>query len=90
MALEPATGYMFGNRATGEVVSPFKKTGGTHGFFPYRKGMECSFIVSGPHIRSGVDLHRIAITAVGPTILRAMGIDDSHFGDSPALADVLK
>jgi predicted AlkP superfamily pyrophosphatase or phosphodiesterase len=90
LALEPPTGYMFGSRATGEVVSIFKKPGGTHGFFPYRKGLESAFIASGPHIRSGIDLHRITMTAIAPTILKVMGIEDAKFGDTPALEDVLK
>ncbi|MGE5325650.1 MAG: alkaline phosphatase family protein [Deltaproteobacteria bacterium] len=89
LALEPPTGYLFGNRATGEVVSDLKKPGGTHGFLPFRKNLESSFIARGPHIRGGVDLHRIPITAIGPTILRALGVDNPHFGDTPALADVL-
>jgi predicted AlkP superfamily pyrophosphatase or phosphodiesterase len=90
MALEPPTGYTFGSRATGDLVTPLKKPGGTHGYFPYREGSEASFIAWGPDIRTGVDLHRIPMTAVGPTILKAMGIDDPKFGDSPALRDVFK
>jgi predicted AlkP superfamily pyrophosphatase or phosphodiesterase len=90
MALEPPAGYLFGSRATGDLAVTLKKPGGAHGQFPYRKGLEASFIAWGPHIKSDVDLHRIPMTAVGPTILKAMGIDDSQFGGSPMLGEVFK
>jgi predicted AlkP superfamily pyrophosphatase or phosphodiesterase len=90
MALDPTTGTMFGSRATGDAVVPMKKPGGTHGYFPYRKGLEASFIAWGPGIRSGVDLNRIRMTAVGPTLLKAMGISDPHFGDEAALSGIFE
>lgn len=90
MALEPAPGVVFGGRAAGDLAAPLPKPGGAHGFFPYRKGLEASFIAWGPGIKGGVDLHRIRMTSVGPTLLKAMGIDDPQFGDEPALADIFK
>ena len=90
LALDPPSGTRFVGRATGDLVTTLKSPGGSHGYFPYRKGLEASFIAWGPGIKSGVDLHRIRMTAVGPTILKAMGIDDPSFGDQPALSDIFK
>ncbi len=90
LALEPPAGFEYGGRATGDLIVPLAATRGAHGYLPFRQGLEASFIAWGPGIRAGVDLHRIPMTAVGPTILKAMGIDDPSFGDSPALRDVFK
>jgi predicted AlkP superfamily pyrophosphatase or phosphodiesterase len=90
MALDPPPGSQYGSRARGDLVAPLKQLGGAHGYFPYRKGLEASFIAWGPGIKGGVDLHRIRMTAVGPTILKAMGVNDPQFGDEPALQDIFK
>lgn len=90
LALEPPSGGFFGSRANGELVSKLKQPGGTHGFLPFRKGLEASFIAWGPGTKRGVNLHRIRMTTVGPTILKAMGIDDPQFGKEPALNDIFK
>ena len=90
MALEPPHGAMFGSIATGELVNELKSPAGTHGYFPYRAGLEASFIAWGPDIRGGVNLHRILMTSVGPTLLKALGIDDPKFGTQPALNSIFK
>lgn len=90
MALEAPAGAYFSSRANGELVSNMTTPGGTHGFLPSRKGLESSFIGVGPRIKRGVSLHRIRMTCIGPTILKAMGIDDPQFGDEPALKDIFK
>ncbi len=90
MALEAPLGAAFEANAVGELVVPTKGPIGTHGFLPYRKGLESSFIAWGPDIRAGVNLHRIRMTAIGPTILKVMGVDDPGFGDQPPLVDILK
>jgi predicted AlkP superfamily pyrophosphatase or phosphodiesterase len=90
MALEPPRGAMFDSSATGELVNELKATVGTHGYFPYRAGLEASFIAWGPDIRGGVNLHRIPMTSVGPTLLKAMGIRDRKFGSQPALNSIFK
>jgi hypothetical protein len=90
MALEPPRGAMFGSRATGALVDELKSTIGSHGYFPYRAGLEASFIAWGPDIKGGVNLHRIRMTSVGPTLLKALGIDDPKFGTQPALNSIFK
>ncbi len=90
MALEAPAGMEFDDRATGELLSPMKSPGGTHGYLPFRKGLEASFIAWGPRIKAGVNLHRIRMTAVGPTLLKDLGINDPAFGVEPPLKDIFK
>ena len=89
LALEAPDGVEYDNASNGAMVTEVAPKG-THGYLPYRKGLEASFIAAGPGIRAGVDLHRIRMTSVGPTILKAMGIDNPKFGDDPPLADIFK
>jgi predicted AlkP superfamily pyrophosphatase or phosphodiesterase len=89
MALEAPDGTEYTANSNGALVEE-EKPRGTHGFLPYRKGLEASFIAWGHGIRPGLDLHHIPMTAVAPTILKAMGINDPKFGDSPPLQDVLR
>jgi predicted AlkP superfamily pyrophosphatase or phosphodiesterase len=90
MALEAADGTAFGSSARGELVGKRERAGGSHGFLPFRQGLEASFIAWGPDIQRGVDLHRIRMTRIGPTILRALGINDPTFGDQPPLVEIFK
>jgi len=90
MAIEAADGTAFGSSAYGEPVGKRERAGGAHGFLPFRQGVEASFIAWGPDVQRGVDLHRIRMTCVGPTILRALGINDPTFGDQPPLAEIFK
>jgi len=90
MALEAPTGYAFGSGAAGDLISRGKSITGTHGYLPFRRELEASFIAWGPDIRAGVDLHTIRMTEIAPTILKAMGIDDPDFGDEPPLVEIFK
>ena len=90
MALEAPTGYAFSSEAVGDLLSRGKSITGTHGYLPFRRELEASFIAWGPDIRAGVDLHTIRMTEIAPTILKAMGIDDPNFGDEPPLIDIFK
>jgi predicted AlkP superfamily pyrophosphatase or phosphodiesterase len=90
MVLEAPSGASFGDDAKGEVVRKRARPGGTHGYLPFRKELEASFIAWGPSIKKGVNLHRIPMTAVGPTILKALGIENPRFGAQPPLVDIFK
>src|SRR5436309_2785878 len=90
MALDAPTGAAFDDAAVGDLVVGRKSPGGAHGFLPFRKGLESSFIAWGPDIRGGVNLRRIRMTAIGPTILKVMGVDDPAFGDHPPLMEIVK
>ncbi|MGH9398060.1 MAG: alkaline phosphatase family protein [Terriglobia bacterium] len=88
MALDAPSGGMYDSAGQGELVTA--ASGGDHGYLPFRAGLAASFIAWGPDIKSGMDLHRIRMIQVGPTILKAMGISDPNFGDAPSLKDIWK
>jgi predicted AlkP superfamily pyrophosphatase or phosphodiesterase len=90
LALDAPDGAEFTDRAAGPLVNPLGAREGTHGFLPSRPGLQSAFIACGPDIQAGVDVGRIAMTEIGPTILRAMSIQDPTFGDRPPLEAVFK
>jgi predicted AlkP superfamily pyrophosphatase or phosphodiesterase len=90
MALEAPSGYGFSSNAAGGLLAKGKSTTGTHGYLPFRRDLEASFIAWGPDIRAGVDLHTIRMTEIAPTILKAMGIIDPKFGVGPPLKEIFK
>ncbi|MGH9356626.1 MAG: alkaline phosphatase family protein, partial [Terriglobia bacterium] len=89
LALEAERGTMFDRLARGPVVTT-RPMGGSHGYLPFRKGLQAAFIAFGPDIKVGVDLHLIRMTSIGPTILKAMRISDPKFGHRPALRGLWK
>jgi predicted AlkP superfamily pyrophosphatase or phosphodiesterase len=90
LALEAPSGAGFGDAATGEVIRKLGRVGGTHGYLPFRPGLEASFIAWGPQIKRGEKLRRIPMTAIGPTVLRALGIGNPTFGSHPPLDEIFK
>ncbi|MGA2631443.1 MAG: ectonucleotide pyrophosphatase/phosphodiesterase [Terriglobia bacterium] len=90
LALEAPSGAGFDDRAAGEVVRQLGRTAGTHGYLPFRAGLESSFIAWGPGIKKGVKLGRIPMTAVAPTLLKSLGIEKPGFGSRPALQEIFK
>ncbi len=88
LALDAPLGAMYDSAGRGALVTT--TSGGDHGYLPFRSGLAASFIAWGPDIKLGVDLHRIRMVQVAPTILKAMGISDSKFGDAPPLEDIWK
>jgi predicted AlkP superfamily pyrophosphatase or phosphodiesterase len=90
MALEAQEGWEFSSRASGKAVRKLGVTQGMHGYLPSRSALQASFMAWGPGIRAGVNLHLILMTALGPTILRAMGVNDPDFGREPPLADIFR
>jgi predicted AlkP superfamily pyrophosphatase or phosphodiesterase len=90
MALEAPAGYTFSADAGGDFTSREDHTTGEHGYLPFRRELEASFIAWGPDIRAGVNLHTLRMTQIAPTILKAMGIADPQFGTQPPLNDIFK
>lgn len=80
MALEAPPGAIFESHARGALIHRLKATRGAHGYLPSRPGVQAVFIAAGPGITAGVNLHQIQMTAICPTVLKALGIDDSQFG----------
>ncbi len=90
LALEAPDGAEFTAGAAGALVKRLTPPEGTHGFLPSRQGLQSAFIACGPGIQAGVDVGHIQMTEIGPTILKAMGIQDPTFGDRPPLEAVFK
>lgn len=90
VALDAPDGAEFTDRARGALVNPLGRREGTHGFLPSRPGLQSAFIACGPDIQEGVNVGRIPMTEIGPTILKAMGIQDPTFGDRPPLEAIFK
>jgi predicted AlkP superfamily pyrophosphatase or phosphodiesterase len=85
LALDAPRDAMFDANAAGPLVTELGSQSGDHGYLPFRKDMAASFIAWGPDIKPRLDLHIIRMTAIGPTVLRGMGIIDPRFGDRSPL-----
>jgi predicted AlkP superfamily pyrophosphatase or phosphodiesterase len=90
LALEAAPGVSFDDGAKGDIVRKLSSTTGAHGYLPFRAGLESAFIAWGPHIKKGVDLHRVRMTAIAPTVLWAIGIEEQKLGSDKPLKDIFK
>jgi predicted AlkP superfamily pyrophosphatase or phosphodiesterase len=90
LALDAPDGYNFSTAATGGAVAALKSVAGKHGYLPYRAGLEASFVAWGPDVKRGVNLHRVRMTSEAPTILKALGVSDAKFGETPALEEIFK
>jgi len=68
--------YCFSDASAGEeVVTARASVGGTHGYLPDQPDMLAACVVWGPAIKPGVDLGKIDMTQVAPTIAALLGID---------------
>jgi hypothetical protein len=90
LALEAPSGAAFDGKASGEIIRTLPQTTGTHGFLPHRRGMHASFIARGPHIKQGAVLRQIPMTAIAPTLLKALGVEKHHLGVHPPLDEIFK
>lgn len=71
VGLEP--GYRTGSELTGPILrsGPVE---GTHGYLPETTEMDSVFFLAGPGIPPGVDLGRIDIADIAPTLARLLGV----------------
>jgi predicted AlkP superfamily pyrophosphatase or phosphodiesterase len=90
LALEAPEGAAFDGKATGEMTRNLAQTTGTHGYLPFRRGMHASFVARGPHIKQGVVLRQIPMTAIAPTLSKALGIDGARLGAQQPLNEIFK
>jgi hypothetical protein len=90
LALEAPRGYTFSSRSDGQFIEEIRSPGGTHGYLPFRQGMDASFIAWGPRIKPGLKLRRISMTAIGPTILKDLGVNNPQFGAEAPLTEIFK
>jgi predicted AlkP superfamily pyrophosphatase or phosphodiesterase len=80
----------FDDSAKGDMVRKLSSTAGTHGYLPFRAGLESAFIAWGPHIKKGVNLHRVRMTAIAPTVLWALGIEQQKLGSDEPFKEIFK
>ncbi len=66
-------GFRMGSDLTGPVMQP-GKAGGAHGYLPVHRGMEASFFISGPGIPAGLNLEKVDMRDVAPTLAGVMGV----------------
>jgi len=90
LALEAPSGAAFDGKASGEIIRKLPQTTGTHGYLPFRSGLAASFIAWGPHIKKGGVLRHIPMTAIAPTLLRALEIEGGKLGVHPPLDEIFK
>jgi predicted AlkP superfamily pyrophosphatase or phosphodiesterase len=90
LALEAPSGAAFDGKASGEIIRKLPQTTGTHGYLPFRPGLAASFIAWGPHIKKGGVLRHIPMTAIAPTLLRALEIEGGKLGVHPPLDEIFK
>jgi predicted AlkP superfamily pyrophosphatase or phosphodiesterase len=90
LALEAAPGVSFDDSAKGDVVRKLSSTTGAHGYLPFRAGLESAFIAWGPHIQKGVNLQRVRMTAIAPTVLWAFGAKQQKLGSDNPLKAIFK
>jgi predicted AlkP superfamily pyrophosphatase or phosphodiesterase len=91
LALDAPEGYEFDASPTGAMVRNLPHAPlGEHGYLPFRPDLEASFLAWGPDIKPGIDLHRIRMTEVASTILRAMQVEDVMLGDEPPLTEIFR
>lgn len=73
LILYPKAGYAFNNSAAGDVTTgPTENYAGTHGYLASDPELDGIFIASGPGIKPGVVLPRMANLDVAPTIAKLL------------------
>jgi predicted AlkP superfamily pyrophosphatase or phosphodiesterase len=72
LAAQP--GYSFNGGTQGPMTSDLASPRGTHGYLNTDPDMEALFIISGAHIRPGIDLGSITNLRVAPTIARILDV----------------
>lgn len=76
-------GYAFGAGTTGPIVQDVSPARGQHGYLNTDPDMDALLILSGAHIRSGVDLGSISNLQVAPTIAKILGVSLPEAKETP-------
>jgi predicted AlkP superfamily pyrophosphatase or phosphodiesterase len=82
LVLDASEGFYFEGRLDGAWASPSRRRG-YHGYAPDRPEMNASFLVVGPGLLQKGDLGIVPMTAVAPTLARALGISLGPEADAP-------
>jgi predicted AlkP superfamily pyrophosphatase or phosphodiesterase len=65
--------YRLGTKLQGAVTTR-ARPGGTHGYMPDVREMDSSFFIAGPGVRAGLDLGRIDMRDIAPTLAALLGV----------------
>jgi predicted AlkP superfamily pyrophosphatase or phosphodiesterase len=65
--------YRLGGKLQGPVTVQ-ARSAGTHGYMPDVREMDSSFFISGPGVRAGLDLGRIDMRDIAPTLAALLGV----------------
>jgi predicted AlkP superfamily pyrophosphatase or phosphodiesterase len=84
--LAAAPGYGFSGNTQPPLESDLPAARGGHGYLNTDPDMEALLILSGAHIRSGVDLGAVSNLQVAPTIARLLGISLPAAAQEPLTA----
>ena len=74
LALTGLDGTSFGSK-TDKITENFKKTKGTHGFFPDHKQIQTGFVAFGPGLNKGVVIPVMDMVDVAPVVAKLMGLN---------------
>ena len=88
LALDAARGYAFMPRATGHWRGESPRLTGTHGNHPMRPGLEASFLAAGPGLRHAINLGRVQMLSVAPTLARYFQISGAGGNYEPAWEEI--
>jgi len=73
LVLDAASGFRFGEAATGDWRGPARDRAG-HGYAPTHPELAASLLAAGPGLARRGDLGTLPMTAIAPTIARALGL----------------
>lgn len=65
--------YRLGTKLQGPVTAQARPAG-THGYMPEVREMDSSFFIAGPGVRAGLDLGRIDMRDIAPTLAALLGV----------------
>jgi predicted AlkP superfamily pyrophosphatase or phosphodiesterase len=68
MIIEAAAGCVFSDRLQATITNNAPKDRGAHGYLPSHPGMEATFIAAGREIEPGLNLGKISLKQIAPTI----------------------
>jgi predicted AlkP superfamily pyrophosphatase or phosphodiesterase len=82
LVLDAREGFGFADDVDGPWASA-SRTKGNHGYAPDRPEMNASFLVAGPGLGRAGDLGVVPMTAIAPTLARALGVSLGPQADAP-------
>lgn len=67
-------GYTFSGRDKGDLLAASRGRG-MHGYLPEEPSMQAGFLAAGPGFASGLEVPRVRMLDVAPTLARVLGLD---------------